>query len=376
MSQKNDQIFQLSLTEIAFILTFILLLLLGYLVFREQTEKEAALAALAKTQSAEASAKTMTAARQELVNALSSAGIGPNAPNLDEVITKLTNAQEFKAETERLKKLVEDLDAQLSAMTEVKKMLEAVADKKNVESDDLVAALTLQQKVLETLSKPDTGGQANDEMVGTKPSGDQQAKREQHKKALEQVRHAITTTGLLRVAIKKQLDQDLTPGKEMQTVNSVVSAAKAHADSTKSGVNLETSMKENSDLRGQVAFFKRRLEARGGRDYPPCWATESGSPEYLFSVELTPSGVQVTPSWPARREADAKALPGIEGALQSPVSMETFVRNIQGVFNASKTADPQCRHYVYLKSTIAEAAASDRARLTVENYFYKNEARR
>lgn len=376
MSRRNDQVFQLSLTEIAFTLIFILLLLLGYLVVREQKEKEAALAALTKTKGAEASARSMEAARTELVKVLADAGAGKNAQSIDEVISRLTIFQDAKAETERLKKQVEDLDAQLSAMTEVKKLLETAANKQNVEPDDLAEALTLQQKVREVLTKVEAGGQGVEENTGTKPDVDPQVRREQHKKALDQVQQAITTTGLLRLALKKQLDQDLTPGEEAQTVESVVAAAKAQADSAKKGANLETAMKENSDLRGQVAFFKRRLEARGGRDYPPCWATESGSPEYLFSLELTPIGVQVKPSWPASREADAKALLGIDNALQSPVPMDAFVRNIQGVFNASKTADPQCRHYVYLKSSIVEAAASDRARLTVENYFYKNEARR
>jgi hypothetical protein len=376
VTRRNDQVFQLSLTEIAFTLIFILLLLLGYLVVREQTEKEAALAALAEAKSAEASATSMEAAKAELVKALAGVGGGKNAPSMDEVISRLTASQDAKAEAERLKRQVEDLDAQLSAMTEVKKLLEAAANEQNVESNELAEALTLQQEVLEALAKTETGGQATGEKAGTKPGVDPQVRREQHKKALAQVQHAITTTDLLRVALKKQLDQDLAPGKEAQTVDSVIAAAKAQAESTKKGMNLETATKENSDLRGQVAFFKRRLEARGGRDYPPCWATESGSAEYLFSVELTPGGVQVKPSWPASREADAKALPGMDDALQSPVPMEAFVRNVQGIFNSSKKADPQCRHYVYLKSSIVEAAASDRARLTVENYFYKSEARR
>lgn len=372
MSRRNDQVFQLSLTEIAFTLIFILLLLLGYLVFREQTEKQAALDALAMSKSAETSAQAMESARAELVKALSGVGYAQSVPKMDEVISKLTASQEAKAESERLKKQVEDLDAQLSAMAEVKKLLEAAAAKQNIESDELEDAVLLQQAVRQELAKRESDTEAADD------KSDEIAKNRQQdpKKALDEVKHAITTTYLLRTALKKQLDQDLEPGKEFQTVESIVTAAKAHADSSKKGTSLETAMKENSDLRGQVAFFKRRLEARGGRDYPPCWATESGSPEYLFSLELAPSGVFVKPSWPASREVDAMALPGITNALQSPVPIADFVRNIQGIFSASKNADPQCRHYVFLKSTIVEAAASDRARLTVENYFYKNELRR
>ena len=159
MSRRNDQVFQLSLTEIAFTLIFILLLLLGYLVVREQAEKDGALAALAKSRGAEASARSMEAARAELVKALADAGAGKNAPSMDEVVSQLTAAQGARAETERLKKQIEDLDSQLSAMIELKRLLASAADKQNVVSDDLADALTLQNKVREVMAKMETGGQ-------------------------------------------------------------------------------------------------------------------------------------------------------------------------------------------------------------------------
>lgn len=54
VSKRSDQVFQLSLTEIAFTIAFILLLLLGYLVMRESAAKRAAEEALAKVQELEA----------------------------------------------------------------------------------------------------------------------------------------------------------------------------------------------------------------------------------------------------------------------------------------------------------------------------------
>jgi hypothetical protein len=62
--------------------------------------------------------------------------------------------------------------------------------------------------------------------------------------------------------------------------------------------------------------------------------------------------------------------------LAGPHSNLTFVSLIQGIFNWSKSQDPECRHYVQLKSSISDAVQSDRARLMVENYFYKTEVRR
>ena len=134
--------------------------------------------------------------------------------------------------------------------------------------------------------------------------------------------------------------------------------------------------KENADLRGQVAFLKNKLDARGGRDWPPCWADEDGKVEFLFSVDLRSDTVAVSAAWPAKREADAKALPGVGELLAGPLSYQDFQASVQGVFEWSKRHDPQCRHYVYLRSSIGDAIQSDRARLMVENYFYKAEVRR
>ena len=49
---------------------------------------------------------------------------------------------------------------------------------------------------------------------------------------------------------------------------------------------------------------------------------------------------------------------------------------MQGVFDWSRSQKPECRHYVALRSTIADAVQSDRARLMVERFFYKSEVPR
>ena len=54
-------------------------------------------------------------------------------------------------------------------MTQVKKLLEAAADKQNAEPDDLAEALTLHQKVREALAKMEAGGQGTGEKAGAKP---------------------------------------------------------------------------------------------------------------------------------------------------------------------------------------------------------------
>lgn len=366
MTQRNDQVFQLSLTEIAFTIAFILLLLLGYLVVKEQSERMAAEAALAKVQSVERSTAALDAAKSTLVATLQGAGVG----SPDDVITKLIAVEDVRAERDRLKKQVDDLDAKLTALEELQKQLEKAAQAKrpDITRDEISDALALQEQVRKAFEDAEASRRPED--------NSRASKAQRSKEALAQVKQAIAATGELKRQMKAQLNKDLTFGQESETVRDVVTAAKGYAEMAKTGANPELLKRENSDLRGQVAFLKNRLNARGGRDYPPCWTDETGKVEFLFSVEVKPDSVVVNPAWPPRREAAARALPGMVDVLAGPHSNLTFVSRIQGIFNWSKSQDPECRHYVQLKSSISDAVQSDRARLMVEKYFYKTEVPR
>lgn len=389
MAQKNDQVFQLSLTEIAFTIVFILLLLLGYLVFKEQSERMAAEAALANVQSNESAANSLNEAKEALSKAVRS----NTKANPDEVITQLIAANTIREERDKLKKKVDDLDAKLTALTELQQQLENAAKESrgDIAKDEIESALALQEQVRQmitaeraTPTKPaDTAPSSkqdetkkDNELANTKQQLPPPSKEQLNKLAVERVKQAITVSSELKSQIKKVLDKELRLGEEQQTIHDIVSNAKRYQDISKNGTSPETLRKENTDLRGQVAFLKNRLDARGGRDFPPCWADETGKVEFLFAIEIRPDTIVVTPAWPARREAAAKALPGISEMLAGPYSHQDFVRNVQGIFNWSKKQDPECRHYVQLKSSINDAVQSDRARLMVENYFYKTEARR
>lgn len=324
MEKQNDQIFQLSLTEIAFTIAFILLLMLGYLVFKEETGRLAAEAALTKVQTVEQAIVALNTAKSALAVVLKDAG----TQNPDAVISKLIAEGGVRAERDRLRQQVVDLDAKLTSLNEIQSQIEEVAmsNRPDITKEAIESALALQSE--------------------------------------------------WKKQFKKMLDKDIKPGQEIQAVQEVLSAAKSFNDLVKAGSSPDAIMRENSDLRGQVAFMKNRLDARGGRDFPPCWADEGGKPEFLFSIEMKPDSVLVTPAWTTKREAAAHALPGIAEVLAGPYSNQSFISNIQGVFNWSKNQNPECRHYIKLKSAISDAVQSDRARLMVENYFYKLEVHR
>lgn len=390
MAERNDQVFQLSLTEIAFTIAFILLLLLGYLVFREQTAKMAAQAALAKVINTQQATHALEVAKKELTTVL----LGSGAANPDAIISRLVAAEDVRADRDQLRQKVQDLDAKLTALTELREKLEkaAKANHPDITKQEVDTALALQDQVRKAFDQESMVGQVPPDTnnggagVVTEPSGKAKdlakepprVKEQTPTDALTRVKQAIATTGELKRQLKKQMDKDIPLGHETQTVQDVVTAAKGFSDMVGSNFNPEIIKKENSDLRGQVAFLKNKLDARGGRDYPPCWADQSGKVEFLFSIETKPNQILVAPSaWSEARALDARTLPGISEVLSgSPHSNDEFVKRILGIFDWSKKQNPECRHYVQLKSSIADAVQSDRVRLLIENYFYKLELRR
>lgn len=390
MAQQNDQVFQLSLTEIAFTITFLLLLLLGYLVFKEQTERLAAEAKLEKVQRIEQATAALDSAKSQLAAQLQGAGI----ENPDEVISKLIAAEEARMERDQLRQRIDDLDAQLTALTELKNQLEQATASVRPElmQDQILSALAMQEQVRNAVEQSQEALSSSQGATTLGVDASQAASAQQggesasapvnsamsDKEALTVVREALSSTSNLKRQLKDKLDKDLSAGNQNQIIDELVSAAKGYSDMVHAGLNPDAMKKENSDLRGQVAFLKNRLDARGGRDHPPCWADENtGKVEYLFSIEVSNNAVAVSPAkWTTRRATEAKKLPGIEIVLAGPHSNEEFVNKIQGIFNWSKAQDPECRHYVQLKNTISDAVQSDRARLMVENFFYKVETRR
>jgi hypothetical protein len=367
VAQRNDQIFQLSLTEIAFTIAFILLLLLGYQVGREQKDRKAAEDTLAKIQSIETATSGMEAAKDGLMSALKAA----NSSDPDEVITKLISTEEIRAERDFLKKQVVDLDTKLTALTRLQNSLNKAAQLSRPEltQQEVESAIALQDVVRTALDEE--GNISSSSTIDSQPTS-----KQSRNEVLSQVKQSLVVSGELKKQLKAQLDKNLKLGQERENIEEVVAAAKGFQNLAKSAEGQVTIKKENTDLRGQVAFLKNKLEARGGRDYPPCWADEkTGKVEFLFSIEVQPDSVSVAPIWPSNREADAQALPGITEILSaSPHSHINFVKNIQAIYNESQAG--QCRHYVQLKSSINDAVQSDRARLMIESYFYKTEIRR
>jgi hypothetical protein len=298
VSKKYDQVFPTSLSEIAFTLVFLLMLLLGYMILMEQKEKtelQRRLAGVRLAQSSEAAKVAMEKAKAQFEAALAAAG----HPSPIEVAARLVAASDVQAERDRLRAALQDLTERMSALEALRERIDraGAGQGEKVIQEELERALHLQEKL-------------------------------------------------------RQIERD--PEKNN------ISAVKA----------------ENEKLRGQIQYFTNRDKLRG-LDHPPCWADTNGKIEFLFNVETRPDGFITTKAWPANRELEARSLPNLDGTLSSGLMTPTaFSAAMQPILDWSKQQEPECRHFVYLATTIGDADARDTSRKLVEGFFYKLEVKR
>lgn len=347
MSQKNDQVFNLSITEIWMVLAFILLLLTGWQVWKLTKEKNSLEQKVAGLNDLSDREKAIDEATVAFKVKLKHLGI----KNPDEVIAKLMDASKTRDESERLKVLLTQKDEQLAALVPINKALEESGSKD--QGDDA------KRLVLETLmSYEQLKKLVTDPSKDVKPTD--VVKRVEELKATE-------------TAVRDALKTDSIPTAEQ--VQKIVQDATAYATAEKSGLNPVALQKANSDLKGQLQFLNNKLSRGKGGDLPPCWVDSAGKPEMFLAVFLKDDNLTFEPAWPATRLPDAQALPGFDDLMaDTSRGYDDFVRSTSAIKALGEKNE--CRYFVRLTSQIQSAPVSDRRRIQVERNFYKIETRR
>lgn len=347
MSQKNDQVFNLSITEIWMVIAFLLLLLTGYQVFklssdkREMQRKLDAFINLGDREKAIAEATAALRAR------LAELGI----TNPDEVISKLVDASKARDESTQLKVLLTQKEQEVTALAAIDKALrDAGSAGKPEQSKRLILETLMSYDQLKKLVAESDKDQQPTDIV----------KRIGDLKNTEQI-------------LKAGLNTEGAPTSEQ--VLEMVKRAQAFTQAEKDGLNPASLQKTNADLRGQVQFLQNRLNKGKGGDFPPCWADSAGKPEMFLTVYLKENNLTFEPAWPQSRLADAQALPGFIELMANPNrGYEDFLRATQAI--KSLAEKNECRYFVRLASQIQDAPTSDKRRIQVESNFYKVEVRR
>ncbi|MBC3409820.1 hypothetical protein HU720_00675 [Pseudomonas sp. SWRI51] len=350
MSGKNDQVFQLSLTEIFIIICFILLLLMGYQIFKLTHKNEALHEKMLSVQDLDIRESAINKAAEALKARMTALGV--RKP--DEIISKLVDASKATAELDRLKVLMTQKDQELTALASIEKALMETAGQKK--GDDA------KQLILETMMSFD---QLKKLVVAPTDDGVLQP-----------------TDVVKRVAALKAQDDMLAAAfgadatKTKDQIQDTIKHAMTLVQESKKGGSPVELQKANRDLRGQVQFLQNRLNKGRGGDLPPCWVNEvTGKAEMFLTVKLSENNLTFEPAWPPARREDAMALPGITELMATPTrTYESFTRAAKPVsdFGSQK----ECKYYVRLLSQIQDAVISDRRRLVVETLFYKVEIRR
>ncbi|MDP3296577.1 MAG: hypothetical protein Q8N09_03135 [Thermodesulfovibrionia bacterium] len=303
--KQTGQVFPLSITEIAFIIIFILILFIGL--------KDRQIPEITKQREEIARKEQSTAQMLQKIHSVLKES-GSTKP--DEILSELIRKIDTQAENEHLKQKIENLEAELSILTEIKNMIQKKADKDNILQEEIMTALALKNQLKKITEKE--GGDNNNEQ-----------------NLLEKIK-----------------------------------------DFDKYNTEKDNELK---DIRGQLAFFQKQLEAHGGRDYPPCWVNETtGEIQFFLDIAISDEGLITKKAWSLEREEDALKLPGIDNFIrESPLqSLTEFKEKAFPIYQWSRKRNPECRHYVYIKSTATQAPLERRLRWGVEDFFYKYERRR
>ena len=389
MRQKNDMVFPVSLSEIAFTLVFILMLLLGFLILGERDEREKAQAraatlesTLASTQSADAAAAAMSQARNSLAAKLAETGtVTPE--QVSEMVQAFVNIGPEKARQEQLQQEVLDLTKKLVALEELRARVQQagrVVDEK-LTREEVEQALAMQTELAKLVqpppsaapeSSPAASGATSATTSGRDTTKPTQPKPLDRRQAIERVREALAATKELREQAKAQLGVDVASGQEAKFARDVVAGARRAAEAVADKSSPAALRQENATLRTQVAFYDKRDKLRG-LDHPPCWMDSESKIEFIFNVQTTQEGFVVTRGWPSHREAQARASAGFDdlmGGGGEALSTGRFSQGAKPFLDHGKAQSPECRHFVYLSSSIVDADRRDNARRLVNSVFY------
>jgi len=320
LSKKNDQVFQLSLTELAFMLVFLMMLITGWMVLdadkraHETTEKlKQTRLELAKTAEAAQLRQKSEKSVQTLLDAYKGGTYRP-----DDVIADLRRCTALEPENRDMKLKIAELEQQIGSLAAFLQAMKTLAGKDATQAvaDELATAMAF-------------------------------------KKAFED-------------AAGKRLD---SASAIKQGWNCVTAQAKSDA--------LE---KERQNLINQVTFLRHQMESmsgnisgnKGGFGPPPCWVANGGRSQRLIAVEVTDQGLVVRPGWPAEREDEAMKIPNIKVLTGGgkPLSAAEFHAAARPVLEWSKGRSPECRYYASVTVSATRVDTSVAGQNAVFDHFF------
>ncbi|WP_289168607.1 hypothetical protein [uncultured Parasutterella sp.] len=368
MRRKEDGIFSLSLTEIAFTLILLLVMLLGIRLFHAHDELQK---------------------REDQVHEIS------------QQLQQIDNENEkLKKDAETFRKIAEQLggicrpdpEDPIEPMMPCTKCVSVVANISKQEAGEAIAlGRELLQKWKESSSEEfreyqnDVLNAAKQLAEGNKLVSESEANNIISKLSDERDKLDMEAGKLKEEneTIKRNL-ACLT--KEIESLNSDPNSLRRQLselrekkqEQDKELAEKEDMLRKSSDQIATLDNQNKYLAKRAGFGYPPCWVNDEGKIQYLFNIELLPDDkVIVSRAWPAERDDKALEMVPVKKIMPyfgKTIDMSLLLPQAQEILNISNQTKPSaCRHFVVLRNRIQDRATGDMQRLKIERYFYKRE---
>lgn len=193
-------------------------------------------------------------------------------------------------------------------------------------------------------------------------------------------RAADNESALSEVKANAELLRDIKASLQsaaVAQVNAVEVAAIVKAGLAKGdrAIQCERNALEKERLEGQVKSQQVMLD-KHGTEMPACWANKkTGKPDYIFTIDLTSSGLVIhdekLPHW----QADQALLPLGEISFDTEVAPDVFRAQTKALWSWSK--EHQCRFFVMVRDKTQPTEKDTYKRLlrTLEDHFYKLEVK-
>lgn len=123
---------------------------------------------------------------------------------------------------------------------------------------------------------------------------------------------------------------------------------------------------ENKNLIGQVENLSNGLE------FPPCWATPEGKPQYTYLVSVKDDNLLVSSTYPEERKEAYFSLMAFDYESE-PFTLDEFRATFQIFYQDAVRRVPECRYFVKVQdATSPESKREYKTGLkAVESIFYK-----
>jgi hypothetical protein len=309
LPKKHDQVFQLTLTELAFMLIFLIMLIMGWMILdgERQGRETASRLRDADRRVKLAGSQTPDSASLAMLKAMKANGIRP-----DEVMARLRTCQSVEARAGELGAHVADQDKQIASLAAFQDRM------KELSGQALAPAIVSELATAMAFKKgyEEASGMRLDDRTATKRAWD---------------------------CVAAQAKSDAMASERQNLINQV------------------------TFMRHQL----EGLNGNKGIGPPPCWVDNTGRVQRLLAVEVTEQGLLVRPGWPPERDADAKKLPNIDAlvgrAAQSPA---TFHAAAAPLLEWSRTRSPECRHYASVTVSATRVNTSVAGQNAVFDHFF------